>query len=100
MRLKNKIALVTGGSRGIGRAICQRMAAEGAKVIVNYRENKQAAHETVETIKKKNGHAFALGGDITKTNEINNVVKEITGRYGGIVVLVNNAGVATFVDFF
>jgi NAD(P)-dependent dehydrogenase (short-subunit alcohol dehydrogenase family) len=91
MRLKDRIAIVTGGSQGIGEAIARRLAAEGAKVAILNR-NVQKAAGVVAAIKKAGGEATALACDIGKVAEIDRVVAEVLGIYGTIDILVNNAG--------
>jgi 2-hydroxycyclohexanecarboxyl-CoA dehydrogenase len=91
MRIKDKVALVTGGSRGIGRAICLRLAEDGAKVAVaDILENE--AEQTVAAIKAKSGQAIAVKTDVTQLDQVHACVQKITDTWGQIDVLVNNAG--------
>jgi 3-oxoacyl-[acyl-carrier protein] reductase len=92
--LKDKVALVTGGSRGIGRAIAIGLAREGATVAVNFRENIRAAEETVKAIEGRGGVAFPMQADVSRAEEVNVMVERIIERLGGIHILVNNAGIA------
>jgi 3-oxoacyl-[acyl-carrier protein] reductase len=92
MRLKDKVALVTGSSRGVGRAIAIGYAKEGAKQVINYTSNKNAADEVVETIKKLGGEAIAIKADVAKKSEAESLVKATIDQFGGIDILVNNAG--------
>lgn len=93
MKLKGKIAVVTGGARDIGRAICLKLAEEGAKVVVNYFGSEDGANQTVEAIKKLGGEAVAVYGDVSKQADIDNLVSETTSAFGEQVdILVNNAG--------
>lgn len=94
MKLKNKIALVTGGSRGIGAAIAQRLAAEGANVAITYVSNKAAADAVVEKIRAKDGKAIAIAADSAKPEAQQAAVEETVRAFGGLDILVNNAGVA------
>lgn len=94
MRLKDKVALVTGGSRGIGRAIAISLAREGARVVVNFRENLRAAEETVKMIEDCGGLAIPMRADVSKAEEVNVMVEGIIERLGSIHILVNNAGIA------
>jgi 3-oxoacyl-[acyl-carrier protein] reductase len=93
MRLKDQIALVTGGSRGIGRAIVQAFAAEGAKLAVVYRGSSEAAHNLVEEITRGGGKAFALQADVADGASVQACVQRVEKELGPIQILVNNAGV-------
>ena len=91
--LTNKVALVTGGSRGIGRAISLQLGALGAKVAVNYHNNATAAEEVVAAIKAAGkGDALAVQGDVSKAEDANKVVKATADAFGRLDILVNNAG--------
>jgi len=92
MRLKDKVALVTGSSRGVGKAIAIGYAKEGAKVVVNYTSNENAAKEVVESIKKLGASAIAVKADVAKKAEAESLVKAAVDQFGGIDILVNNAG--------
>lgn len=89
--LKNKVAIVTGASRGIGRAVALKLGSLGAKVIVNYNQNANAA-ETVVAELKKNGEALASQGDVSNFEEAQKVVKAAIDAYSRLDILVNNAG--------
>ena len=93
MSLSGKIAVVTGGSRGIGRAICQRLAAQGATVIVNYVSNPAAAEETVQSIRSAGGTAEAAQFNVAVAGEIEAAFKKILEVHGRVDILVNNAGI-------
>jgi 3-oxoacyl-[acyl-carrier protein] reductase len=92
MKLKDKIALVTGSSRGIGRAVALAYAKEGAKVVVNYTSNEKAAKEVVEAIEKMDSQAIAVKADVAKKAETERLVQAGIDRFGRIDILVNNAG--------
>jgi 3-oxoacyl-[acyl-carrier protein] reductase len=92
MRLKDKVALVTGSSRGVGRAIALAYAKEGAKVVVNYTSNQSAADEVVEKIKGLGSDAIAVKADVAKAAEAQALVKAAIERFGKLDILVNNAG--------
>lgn len=94
MKLQDKVALVTGGSRGIGRAIALGLGAEGADVAVNYVRNKDAAEEVVDGIRKMGRKSFAVQADTGSVSEIYRMTNEAWDRFGRIDILVNNAGVA------
>ncbi|MGE5597503.1 MAG: 3-oxoacyl-[acyl-carrier-protein] reductase [Hyphomicrobiales bacterium] len=91
--LEGKAALVTGGSRGIGRAICVALAEAGAKVAVNYQSNAAAAGQVVEEIKSAGGEAFAIQGDVSNPDAANAIVKATVDQFGTLDILVNNAGI-------
>ena len=91
--LNGRYALVTGGSRGIGRAICLELAARGAAVAVNYAGNAAAAEETVEACKALGVDAFALQADVADAAVCEAMVKETIARFGRLDILVNNAGI-------
>jgi 3-oxoacyl-[acyl-carrier protein] reductase len=92
--LKGKVALVTGGSRGLGRAICLKFGSLGAKIAVNYNNNEAAAHEVVSAIKAigNGADAIAVQGDVSKSEDAAKVVKATTDAFGRLDILVNNAG--------
>jgi len=92
MKLKDKIALVTGSSRGIGRAVALAYAKEGAKVVVNYTSNEKAAKEVVEAIAKMDSQAVAVKADVAKKAETERLVQAGIDQFGRIDILVNNAG--------
>lgn len=93
-QLMGKIALVTGGSRGIGRAICVALAKEGAKVIVNYAGNEAAAHETVALVTSAGGQAVPLRFDVAERTAVDAAFDEVKSKHGGLHILVNNAGIS------
>ena len=92
MILQNEIALVTGGSRGIGRACCLALAKEGAEVIVNYHSSPEKAEEVVSEIVKAGGKASALKFDVSNPEEIETVLSALL-KQKKISILVNNAGI-------
>ncbi len=91
--LKNKVALVTGASRGIGRAIALTLAGYGAIVIVNYCGSKEKAEEIVNQIKENGGTAIAYQADVADFEAVKTMFSDITKEYGRIDILVNNAGI-------
>ncbi len=93
MRLDGKVAIVTGSSRGIGRAIALKLASLGAKVVVNYNKGAQAAQEVVEQIKAQGGEAIAVQADVSKFEEAQRLVEETLKAFGKVDILVNNAGI-------
>ena len=92
MRLKDKVAVVTGGSQGIGEAIARRYAAEGATVAIVYSRNDAAANEVVRNIESDGGKAVAVKGDCANVSDIRRFMQEIEEALGRIDILVNNAG--------
>ncbi len=93
MRLKDRVAVVTGGSRGIGRAVALAFAKEGAKVCVNYVSRDDAARETVKMIEDLGGKAIAVKADVSKKDNAYKLIDETVNAFGRIDILVNNAGV-------
>jgi 3-oxoacyl-[acyl-carrier protein] reductase len=92
MELKDKIALVTGSSRGVGRAVALGFAKKGANVVVNYTSNENAANEVVETIQSMGGKAIAVKADVAQKAEAENLVNSAVDTFGRLDILVNNAG--------
>jgi 3-oxoacyl-[acyl-carrier protein] reductase len=93
MELKNKVAIVTGGAKGIGKAISLKLASLGCKVVINYQSSEQAAQDVVNIIKANGGEALALQCDVSHFEATKAFVDEIIKTYGQIDVLVNNAGI-------
>ena len=91
--LKGKIALVTGGSRGIGSAICIELAKAGAKVIINYSNSKESANNVLEEIINNKGEAEVVGFDVSNFSLVDEKIKDLIERHGKIDILVNNAGI-------
>lgn len=96
MRLKNKIAIVTGGSQGIGEAICYAYAKEGACVIVSNKSHLQNGRKVAEKIQQSGGRAEAILCDVSDAASVGNLVNQVNQKYGRIDILVNNAGVVVF----
>lgn len=93
MKLKSKVAVVTGGARDLGRAISLKMASEGAKVVVNYFDNEEDAQETCALIAQMGAEAIAVQGDMTKQADVTRLFAEATKRFGNeIHILVNVVG--------
>ena len=96
-RLRGKIAVVTGASKGIGAAIAEHLAAEGAAVVVNYASSKAGADAVVKRITKKTGKAVAVQADLSKPEDIRRLFAETKKAFGKLDILVNNAGIYEFV---
>ncbi|MCB8923158.1 MAG: 3-oxoacyl-[acyl-carrier-protein] reductase [Ardenticatenaceae bacterium] len=92
MLLAGKVAVVTGGSRGIGRAIAEDLAAHGAKVVVNYHASAEAAEEVVQAIQENGGEATAVQADVSDFDAAKALIDAAVKTYGQIDILVNNAG--------
>lgn len=93
MSIENKVAIVAGGARDIGRAVSEKLASQGAKVVVNYFNNAADGEATVAAIKEAGGEAIAVGGDMTKVDDVENLVAEARKAFGdSIDILVNVVG--------
>src|SRR5215831_8838757 len=95
-RLNGKVAVVTGASKGIGAAIAEHLAAEGAAVVVNYASSKAGADAVVKRITQKEGKAVAIQADVSKPEDIKRLFAETKKAFGKVDVLVNNAGIYEF----
>lgn len=93
-KLGNKVAFVTGGSRGIGAAIARRLAADGARVAITFSKGNEAAASVVKAIEAAGGEALAIQADAASAEAINTAVQQTITAYGGLDILVNNAGTA------
>jgi 3-oxoacyl-[acyl-carrier protein] reductase len=92
-RLAGKVAIVTGSSRGIGKAIAERFAAEGAKLTVNWAGHERDAKAVVDGINSRGGEALSIGADVSSSADVKKLVRTTMDRFGRIDILVNNAGV-------
>jgi 3-oxoacyl-[acyl-carrier protein] reductase len=93
MKLKERVALVTGGSRGIGKAIVLTLAREGASVAVNYVKNKAEAENVVEAVKSMGSKAISVKADVSDREQVKKMVDSVVKKFGRIDILVNNAGI-------
>lgn len=91
--LKGQVAIITGGSRGIGRATALALATEGARVAVNYASSSTAADEVVAEITEAGGEAIAVQGDVSKADQVDALFNKVTETWGRVDILVNNAGI-------
>ena len=99
MKLQGKVALVTGSSRGIGKATAIRLAKEGAKVVVNYINDEKASAQVVNEIKKLGGEVIAVKADVSNEEQVKNMIKTAIDKFGKIDILVNNAGIVYDIPF-
>ena len=93
-QLKGKVALVTGASRGIGKAVALALAEEGIHVAVNYRNRKESAEEVCRLISEKGSGAFAVQTDVSETDSVRKMIYSVENKLGCIDILINNAGIA------
>lgn len=93
MDFSDKVVLVTGGSRGIGKAVALAFAKYGAKIAVNYAGNREAAEETAVQIEKLGGIPFLVQADVSDSDQVEAMVKEVVDKFGTVDILVNNAGI-------
>lgn len=94
LELKGQIAIVTGGGRGIGRAVCQELAARGAHLLINYSRSKDSAESLRKEIEDNGGSAETVCFDVSKSSEVDKVLGDLIKSHGKIDILVNNAGIA------
>jgi glucose 1-dehydrogenase len=99
MRLKNKTAIITGSSQGIGRGIAERFAREGASVVVNYIGNMEMADEVVKNAESAGAKAIAVQADVSKVDDIDEMFETAINEFGQVDILVNNAGVEKHAPF-
>ena len=93
MQLKDKVAIVTGSSRGIGKAVAERFAREGARIVVNYVRNKKAADTVAAGIRKAGGEAVAVKADVSKRADAERLIKSAVKAFGRLDIVVSNAGI-------
>lgn len=93
LSLENKVAVVTGGSRGIGRAVASELAARGAAVVVNYNSSPDAANDVVKKIEEAGGKAAAFQADVSDFKQADGLIKFAVETFGDLTILVNNAGI-------
>lgn len=95
-KLKGKVAVITGASKGIGAAIAKQLAADGAQVVVNYASSREGAQKVVSDITNSGGSAVAIGGNVANEADIESLFQETAKRFGRVDILVNNAGIYSF----
>src|SRR6476646_3999701 len=98
-RLSDKVAVVTGASKGIGSGIATALGAEGARVAVNYSSDREGAERVAQAITDNGGEAIAVGADVSKAADAARLFKEVDSAFGRLDVLVNNAGIFRFGGF-
>ncbi|NYF24767.1 acetoacetyl-CoA reductase [Sporosarcina sp. JAI121] len=91
--LEGKVAIVTGGSRGIGAAIAKELAKNGAQVVINYQSRTDCAEAVVQEIEEDGGLSYAIQADVSDLNDVQNFLQEVISRFGKIDILINNAGI-------
>lgn len=96
MRFRDRVALITGSSRGIGRALALQLGAEGATVIVHYRQNEAAAAETVAAIEARGGRAWSIAADVEDLDALGRCFDAVAGRHGHLDIFVSNAAATAF----
>ena len=99
MRLQNKVAIVTGAATGIGQGIAIRFAQEGASVVVDYIGDPNTPNETLEAIKKVGGKAIGVAADVSKSDQVQQLISAAVSTYGRLDIVVNNAGIEKKFDF-
>ncbi|HEY1976202.1 MAG TPA: SDR family oxidoreductase [Candidatus Baltobacteraceae bacterium] len=99
MRLRDKVAIVTGGSSGIGEAVAVAFAREGASVVIDYHGNAEHARSVVESIEAHGGRAVAVGADVSKEEDVKKLVEAAVADFGSLDILVNNAGIERQMPF-
>ena len=92
MRFKNKVVIITGSSRGIGKSLALAFAREGAKVVINYVNSEKLAEDVVKSIKDMGSESFSIKADVRKSDEVKKMVAETLEKFGKIDILINNAG--------
>ncbi|WP_339733532.1 SDR family NAD(P)-dependent oxidoreductase [uncultured Gimesia sp.] len=95
-RFQNRVALVTGGSRGIGRACCLRLAKEGARVAINFRQGQEDAQETLRQIEAAGGMGMLVQADVSDSQQVDRMVGEIESQWGPVELLLNNSGIFSY----
>src|SRR5260370_41963706 len=98
-RLSDKVAIVTGASKGIGAGIATALGAAGARVAVNYSSDREGAERVAQAITDNGGEAIAVGADVSKAADVGRLFKEVDSAFGRLDVLGNNAGGVRFVAF-
>ncbi|MBI2086678.1 MAG: glucose 1-dehydrogenase [Candidatus Zambryskibacteria bacterium] len=100
MKFKNKVVLITGSSRGIGKVTAIAFAQEGAKVVINYVKNKVAAEKTATEIKNLGGEVLVIQADVASEDDVKRMVEETVKKFGAIDILINNAGIVWDIPVF
>jgi len=93
MRFKDKVVLVTGSSKGLGKAIAMEFAKEGANVVINYNSDKDGAQGVLDDIKRLGVQSDIIKADVSNSEEVNNMIKKIVEKFGKLDILINNSGI-------
>lgn len=93
MSIHNKVALITGGSRGIGRAVAVRLARDGVKLAINYKSDRKSADLVVDLVNEMGVEALAVQADVADSSQVDSMVDQIVNTFGNVDILVNNAGI-------
>ena len=93
MSIHNKVALITGGSRGIGRAVAVRLARDGVKLAINYKSDRKSADSVVDLVNEMGVEALAVQADVADSSQVDSMVDQIVNAFGNVDILVNNAGI-------
>ena len=99
MKLEEKVAIVTGGSGGLGQSICQRLAQEGAKIVVDYHTHPDEAEKVKAKIEQAGSKGYIVQADLSKVDQINNLIQQGIDHFGKVDILINNAGLEKRADF-
>ena len=93
MSIQNKVALITGGSRGIGRAVSLRLASDGVKLAINYKSDRKSADLVVGLVKEMGVEALSVQADVSDSSQVDVMVDQVISEFGNVDILVNNAGI-------
>lgn len=97
MNLKDRVVIITGASSGVGAALAEQLAAQGAKVVINYSRSEEGARATLTAVEERGGQGVMVKGDVSDQDDCQRIVQTAVDRYGRLDILVNNAGTTTFV---
>ncbi|MDF2590351.1 MAG: short-chain dehydrogenase/reductase, partial [Anaerocolumna sp.] len=98
MIIENKVAIITGGGTGIGKHTCLKLAEHGVKIVLNYLNSEMDALDTYDEIKKLGGDAFLVRADVSKDQEVREMIQKVVAYYGNIHFLINNASITKQIE--